>query len=119
MQQGRRAAMALRQLLVAARGGTAHPDIYPRKCMHRYGLHTEPSLVVEYQFVSLARLYPCGSALWRGNSVYQHRNSDDRNDVTEQEVKGAERVVGRFCHIRRNAILRASAAQCQRTPQCL
>jgi hypothetical protein len=28
MQQSRRAAMALRQLLVAARGGTAHPDIY-------------------------------------------------------------------------------------------
>ena len=42
MQQSRRAAMALRQLLVAAQGGTAHPDIYPRKCMHRYGLYTEP-----------------------------------------------------------------------------
>ena len=32
MQQSRRAVMALRQLLVAARGGTAHPDIYPRTC---------------------------------------------------------------------------------------
>ena len=42
MQQSRRAAMALRQLLAAAPGGTAHPDIYPRKCMHRYGRHTKP-----------------------------------------------------------------------------
>jgi hypothetical protein len=33
MQQSRRAAMALRQLLVAARGGIAHPDIYPRTCI--------------------------------------------------------------------------------------
>jgi hypothetical protein len=40
MQQSRRAGMDLRQLLVAARGGTVHPDIYHRK-WHRYGLHTE------------------------------------------------------------------------------
>ena len=47
--------MVLCQLLVAARGGTAHPDIYPRKCMHRYGLHTEPwriRIVIDYQFVA-------------------------------------------------------------------
>jgi hypothetical protein len=53
MQQSRRAAMALRRLLVAAPGGTAHPDIYPRKCMHRYGLHPGPlASSYEYQFVS-------------------------------------------------------------------
>jgi hypothetical protein len=40
--------------------------------------------------------------------VYQHRNSDDRNDVTEQAVKATERVVGKFCHVRRNAIVRAT-----------
>ena len=38
--------MDLRRLLVAARGGTVRPDIYPRKYMHRRGI------VAEYQFVS-------------------------------------------------------------------
>jgi len=55
MQQSRHVAMALRQLLVAALGGTAHPDINPRKCVRRYGLHTEPlayCIVIEYQLVS-------------------------------------------------------------------
>ena len=67
----------------------------------------------------------CCSALWRqancrGNSVYQHRNSGDRNDVTEQAAKGTERVAGKFCHIRRNAIMRPTpVAGCQRSPRCL
>jgi hypothetical protein len=43
----------------------------------------------------------------RKNSVNQHRNSGDRNDITEQGVKRFERIAGEFGHARRNAIMRA------------
>ena len=56
-------------------------------------------------------LYACRSALRRrANCVYQHRNSDNRNDVTEQVVKATEWVDGKLCHVRRNAIVRAIPA---------
>ena len=52
-------------------------------------------------------LYPRSSALknlWE-KSVCQHRNGDDTNGVTEQEIKITKRVVGKLCYVRRNATL--------------
>jgi len=60
----------------------------------------------------------CCSALWRrANCIYEHRNTEDCNDVTEQAPKGTERVAGRFCHVRTNAIMRPTpVAGCPRSP---
>jgi hypothetical protein len=60
----------------------------------------------------------CCSALWReANCIYEYRYTEDCNDASEQGSKRTERVAGRFCHFRTNAIMRPSpVGGCQQSP---
>jgi hypothetical protein len=68
--------------------------------------------------IPAVRLTVCCSALWRRtNCLNEHRYTRDCNDLSEQDSKRSERVAGRFCHLRTNAIMRPTpVAGCQRRP---
>jgi hypothetical protein len=57
---------------------------------------------------------------FRPNNVYQHRNTQHPDNVTEQAANGTEGVEGYFRHNRRSAITRSTPiAGSQRSPHWL
>jgi hypothetical protein len=84
------------------------------------GLPTFANPVANGQVAPEPEVHPpaCCSALWReANCIYKYRYTEDCNDASEQGSKRTERVAGRFCHFRTNAIMRPSpVGGCQQSP---
>ena len=86
-------AMGQKQTLEHVRVMSALP---PKADIDRREQHVRFVPEADTTFPSLWRHEDC-----REDSVYQHRNGGDRNDVTEQTehtVKGTEGVEGRLCN---------------------